>query len=110
MITRTYLPDEIVLPCGAVLKAIIGGHYRGQQVPFLTVENSGIDVTKNGWMDQISDPDPERGERKAIIKEAKMRGLKYRQVAVLSRNLRGKLDLHGRHYQSTKWVFVEVKP
>lgn len=109
MIRKTFLPDEITLPCGAVLKAIIGGHYSGQQQPFLTVENTGIDVTKNGWLDQISDPDLERGQRNAIIKEAKARGLKYRLVSVLSRNLRGKLDLHRRPYTGSIWVFVEVK-
>lgn len=103
MITRTSLPDEIVLPTGETLKPVIGGHL-GQQ-PFITE----IDVTRNGWADQINDPDILRGVRNLVIREAKRRKLKYRQVAVLSRNLRRSLDLHYRPYQPTKWVFVEVK-
>jgi hypothetical protein len=105
----TYLPDEIVLPTGEVLKPVIGGHLDGK--PFLTVQNTGLDISKNGWSNQLKGPDFfEGGERDAIIKEAKARGgLKYRQVAVCSRRLRRAIDLHGRPYPYSKWVFVEVR-
>lgn len=110
MIRKYDLPDKITLPCGATLMPVIGGHL--SQRPFLTREHSGVDVTKNGWGDALAnmDPDLERAERKLIIAEAKRRRLKYRLVSVLSRNLRGKLDLHGRPYRGSQWVFVEVKP
>lgn len=99
MIYRCNLPDEIVLPCGARLKPVIGGHI-GQQ-PFLTAEHSGVSVMKNGWAADIRDPDIERGERNLIIAEAKRRKLKYRQVCVRRRTMRGR--------RGTLWVFVEVK-
>jgi hypothetical protein len=110
MIRRCNLPDEITLPGGAVLKPVIGGHI-GQK-PFLTVEGAGVDVTKNGWMTSavINDPDPERWQRKQIIAEAKRQRRKFRVVSVLSRNLRGKLDLYHRPYTGSVWVFVEVRP
>jgi len=44
-----------------------------------------------------------------IVSEAKRRKLKYRKVSVLSKNLRGKRDLHGHTYKPTVYVFVEVK-
>lgn len=103
MIRKCNLPDEIVLPCGAILKPVIGGHL-GQK-PFLTLERSGVDVTRSNWGNDL-----EGNENNHVVREAKARGLKYRRVSVLSRRLRGKLDLYGRPYQSTRWVFVEVKP
>ncbi len=104
MILRCNLPERITLPGGEVLKPVIGGHL--EQKPFLTE----VDVTKNGWLSQLMDtePDVERAERKLIIREAKRQGLKYRQVSVLARGLRGRLDLHGRSYTGSKWVFVQV--
>lgn len=104
------LPESITLPGGAVLKPVIGGHLA--QKPFLTVAGSGVDVTTNGWLTDAMrhDPDPERWERKQIIAEAKRRGLKFRTVAVLARNLRGRLDLHNRPYTANRYVFVEVRP
>jgi hypothetical protein len=47
MISKYDLPEEILLPCGAVLKPVIGGHLENK--PFLTIEHAGVDVTKNGW-------------------------------------------------------------
>ncbi len=91
------LPDSVTLPTGEVLKPVIGGHLC--QKPFLTV----VDVTKNGWLADLP-----ISEEKAIIAEAKRQKLKYRRVAVLSRNLRGKLDLHHRPYTPTVWIFVQV--
>ena len=38
-----------------------------------------------------------------------VKGLKYRYINVLSRNLRGKRDLHGSNYKPTRWLFIEVK-
>ena len=104
MITRTYLPDSIALPTGETLMPVIGGHLK--QKPFLT----DPDCTKPNWGNELLDKDPcyDRAERKAIIAEAKRRGLKYRNVGVLSRNLRGKLDLHNQPYRPSRWVFVEV--
>jgi len=109
MIRRCNLPDEIRLPCGAVLMPVIGGHLK--QKPFLTVARAGVDVTKSGWGNVLLNLDArfERAEATAIINEARYQKLKYRRVMVLSRNLRGKLDLHHRPYTGTNWVFVEVK-
>lgn len=99
MIRRCELPDDITLPTGATLKAVIGGHL--EQKPFLTV----VDVTRNGWS---ADLPVGVSEEAAIIAEARRRRLKYRRVAVLSRNLRRSLDLHGRPYRPSVWIFVEV--
>lgn len=99
MIRKYDLPDEITLPCGATLKPVIGGHLAGK--PFC------VNAPEAG---AIIDPDMFRGERTLIVCEAKRRRLKYRLVSVLSRNLRGKLDLYHRPYRPTLWVFVEVKP
>lgn len=41
---------------------------------------------------------------------AKLNKLKYKTVRVMSRNLRGKRDLHGSFYRPSIWVFVEVTP
>lgn len=82
---KTYLPDSIELPNGAVLYPVIGGHLKQQ--PFY-----------NG---------PQTIP--ALVAEAKRRGLKYRRVEVLSRNLRGKLDLHRQPYRPTRWIFVEAR-
>ena len=100
---RNTLPDSITLPTGEVFKPVIGGHLEGK--PFLTVEHSGVDVTKNGW---LVDLPIGASEETAIINEAKRQKLKYRRVAIMSRNLRGKLDLHYRPYRPTVWIFVQV--
>jgi hypothetical protein len=104
MIRKTNLPESITLSDGAVLKPVIGGHL--EQKPFLTIAGSGVDVTKNGWGNDLPSLD---NERRLIISEAKRRGLRHRMVSVLSRNLRGKLDLHGSPYRGSMWVFVEVR-
>lgn len=98
---KSYLPDSITLPDGTVLKPVIGGHL--DQKPFLTVKHSGVDVTQNGWLDQTTS----RYET-LVVNEARRQKLKYRRVTVQNRQLRGKLDLHGRPYQGSAWVFVEV--
>lgn len=81
---KSYLPAFIRLPNGTILYPVIGGCLKQQ--PFTTATS-----------------------REAIAAEAKRRKLKYRRVEVLSRNLRGKLDLHRKPYKPTKWIFVEVK-
>lgn len=96
---RSSLPDSITLPTGEVLKPVIGGHL--EQKPFLTI----VDVTKNGWLADLP-----INVNDAIVDEAKRQKLKYRRVAILSSNLRGKLDLHYRPYTPTNWVFVQTKP
>lgn len=101
MIRKTSLPDSITLPCGAVLKPVIGGHVAGKRF----IPDDDNTKPNDGTSDFF-----ERTHNNAAIAEAKRRGLKFRRVSVLSRNLRGKLDLHGRNYTDTKWVFVEVKP
>jgi hypothetical protein len=103
MLHKSNLPDQITLPCGAVLRPCIGGHLAQQ--PFLTVADAGVDVRQNGWASGLR-----RSEDAEIIAQAKRLKLKYRRVSVLSRNLRGRLDLHQRPYTGTQWVFVEVKP
>lgn len=108
MIIKSFLPEEIVLPGGLKLKPVIGGHLDGK--PFLTKEFSGVDVTQNGWASDI--PRLAGGffeSENALIKaEARRRKLAYRSVAVISRRLRRSLDLHGRPYQPSRYVFVEV--
>jgi hypothetical protein len=42
----------------------------------------------------------------AIQDEVKKEGRKMILVNVLSKNLKGKTDLHGRPYQPTKWIFT----
>ena len=85
---RCDLPDEIVLPCGARLLCVFGGSLA--QKPFiLSGDCASVDN---------------------IVRRARQLKLKYRKVSVLSRNLRGKLDLHHRPYTANVWVFVEVKP
>lgn len=81
---RCNLPDFITLPDGTMLHPVIGGYLKQQRFTTAT-------------------------SRDAIAAEAKRRKLKYRRVEVLSRNLRGKLDLHRQPYTPTKWIFVEVK-
>lgn len=34
---------------------------------------------------------------------------RYRIIHVLSKNLRGKTDLHGNKYKPSKWLFTEVE-
>lgn len=85
-------PEEIVLPGGQVLKPVHGRHLDNK--PFL---DEKVPLT----MDNIK-------------QVAKRRGLKYRVVYALCRNLRGKLDLHHRPYEEMArrcpWIYVEVKP
>jgi hypothetical protein len=81
---RCNLPEFITLADGTVLYPVIGGYLKQQRFTTAT-------------------------SRDAIAAEAKRRKLKYRRVEVLSRNLRGKLDLHRQPYRPTKWIFVEVK-
>lgn len=81
---KANLPEFITLPDGTILYPVIGGCLKQQ--PFTTTRS-----------------------RDAIAAEARRRKLKYRRVEVLSRNLRGKLDLHRQPYRPTKWIFVEVK-
>ena len=50
-----------------------------------------------------------REERSRAWDRIQSSGLKYRTVKVLSRNLKGKTDLHGNPYQPTEWLFVEDK-
>lgn len=45
--------------------------------------------------------------RNAMINICKSNNIRYRSVDVLSKNLRGKRDLHGNFYQPSKWLFVE---
>lgn len=91
MISKYDLPESITLPTGELLKPVIGGHLN--QKPFAPNLDASVILNRNG-----------------IAKIAKAKGLKYRMVSVLSRNLRGKIDLHGRPYGPTYWCFVEVKP
>lgn len=35
-------------------------------------------------------------------------GRKYRIVQVLAKNLRGKLNIHGKPYEPSKWIYIEV--
>lgn len=98
---RTNLPESLTVG-DATLYPVIGGHLRNS--PFLTLAHSGVDVTKNGWGNEILG-----SVNNLIVAEAKRRKLRYRRVEVLSRGLRGKRDLHGDTYRPTKWVFVEVK-
>lgn len=92
---RCNLPEQIDLK-NATLKPVIGGHLEG--VPFLK------QATTNGWANGLH----EIQINLSIISEAKRRGLKYRIVHVLSRNLRNKTDLHGMKYQPNSYVFVQT--
>ncbi len=96
MIRKYDLPGNIKLKCGAVLFPVFGG-YIGS-IKFLPMAG------ENGWLGkQIN------SHEALVVEEAKKRKLKYRMVSVLSRNLRGKTDLHHRPYRPNIYVFVEVK-
>lgn len=45
-----------------------------------------------------------------ILQTLKKEGRKMILVKVLSRNLRGKTDLHGKPYQPTEWIFTTNHP
>lgn len=45
----------------------------------------------------------------ALNLDKPVKGLKYRYINVLSKNLRGKRDLHGNYYKPTRWLFIEEK-
>ena len=90
MRTTYNLPEEIILPTGETLKPVIGGHLNHK--PF-------VDVREKFFSE----------EQRAIKEQAKLQKLKCRTIGVLSRNLRGKLDLYGRPYRANVWTFVEVR-
>lgn len=75
---RHSLPNEIVLKDGTVLK------HRISPIP-------GIGRS-----------------RSFILEYIKRNGGKYRQVSVMHRNLRGKLDLHGRPYRPSVWILTDI--
>lgn len=75
---KTYLPETIT--------------YNGETYS-INVEISGAMNANNTPVNTIAATLREQG-RKAIL------------VNVLSRNLRGKTDLHGNPYQPTKWIFT----
>lgn len=90
--TRCNLPESITLPTGETLKPVFGGNLNGK--PFLTTDwaNGSSEGTIND----------------RIVAEARRRKLKFRRISVLSRNLRGKLDLHHRPYRAIEYVLVQV--
>lgn len=92
MRTTYNLPMEIVLPTGEILKPVIGGTLDNK--PFYEFRP---DIP---WFESLEHDD--------IKAKARRLRLKYRRIGVLSRNLRGKYDLHGRLYQPNVWSFVEV--
>ncbi len=46
------------------------------------------------------------GNLTSIKNRAKAAKLNYRVIGVLSRNLKGKNDLHGRPYEPSMWLFT----
>src|SRR5262245_19988930 len=90
MRTVYVMPEEIVLPTGQMLKPVIGRHF-----------------DKKRFVDGSNTIGSE--ERDRIIAEAKRRKLKYRTIGVLSRNLRGKYDLHRQLYRPNVWMYVQVQ-
>ena len=42
-----------------------------------------------------------------IAKELRKQGRKCALVLVLSKNLKGRTDLHGKQYEPSRWVFTE---
>jgi len=48
-------------------------------------------------------------DNKQLIKFCKKKKIKYRQVQVLSRRMRGRTDLYGQPYQPTECVYVDKK-
>jgi hypothetical protein len=84
---------EMILATGERLLPVIGG----------TLDN------KPFYEFRPDMPWSELREHDDIRAEARRRKLKYRRIGVLSRNLRGKYDLHRRLYRPNVWSFVEVK-
>ena len=100
--TKTFLPDELILPGGAILKPVIGGHLNGKR---FNPEDNRAMAENDGTATFF-----EHRHNNAAIAEAKRQGLKYRKLGVLGRRLRGKNDLHGRPYTANTYIFVEVTP
>ena len=77
---RTYLPDEILYN-GETYKVnpAISGAMHSNNTPLKTIDTT---LRKEG--------------KKAIC------------VNVLSKNLRGRTDLHGKPYQPSKWIFTPI--
>lgn len=43
-----------------------------------------------------------------VIEFCKKNKMKFRKVEVLHRNLRHRTNFHGRPYEPTEWIFIEV--
>jgi hypothetical protein len=93
MRTAYILPTEMVLATGERLLPVIGR----------TLDNKPF----YEW--NLDKPWSVLSEHDDIKAEARRRKLKYRRIGVLSRNLRGKYDLHGQLYRPNVWSFVEVR-
>jgi hypothetical protein len=93
MRTTYVMPEQIILPTGEMLKPVIG--FTLDNKPFC----DGL---------ALDEPWSVSGEHDLIKAEARRRKLKYRRIGVLSRNLRGKYDLHGSLYRPNVWSYVET--
>ena len=78
--SRTHLPDSI--------------EYNGETYK-VNIEISGAMRDNNTSFNTIAATLRKEG-RKAVL------------VNVMSKNLRGKTDLHGKPYQPTKWIFTNL--
>ena len=78
--SRTHLPDSI--------------EYNGETYK-VNIEISGVMRDNNTSFNTIAATLRKEG-RKAVL------------VNVMSKNLRGKTDLHGKPYQPTKWIFTNL--
>ncbi|MFT7280520.1 MAG: hypothetical protein ACI9DM_000239 [Cyclobacteriaceae bacterium] len=47
-------------------------------------------------------------KKSEVIAICKMSKLKYRQISILSKGLRGKTDLRGQPYKPSKWIFTQL--
>lgn len=45
-------------------------------------------------------------EKQMFINECKAKGEKLISVLVLSKNLKGKTDLHGKPYKPSEWLYI----
>lgn len=47
-----------------------------------------------------------KADKISFINECKEQGIKVISVLVLSKNLKGKRDLHGNYYQPSEWLYT----
>lgn len=64
------------------------------------IKYNGVEYTP------IYKPFLDKSERKMFIDTCEAKGIKVISVLVLSKNLKGKRDLHGNYYKPSEWLYI----